>query len=130
MDFDTAGRRVAHATLIPLLLIVVGIFVWGVRYKLSLYDSPVSPSRSVAEAKLLSPNERPGSVQTASQVRPESIPTSPLYFQIVLIASIFLSILPVRLVRINAADSPDAQCRTDRSSSFFSFRPPPAYLFA
>ena len=43
MNCDTAGRRVARTTLIPLLLIVIGIFVWGVRYKLSLYDSPSSP---------------------------------------------------------------------------------------
>ena len=79
MNCETAGRRVAHTTLIPLLLIVVGIFVWGVRYKLSLYDSPGSPSRSVAEAKLLSPNERPGSVQTARRFALNSLPSSPLY---------------------------------------------------
>jgi hypothetical protein len=130
MNSDTAGRRGARATLIPLLLIVVGIFVWGVRYKLSLYDSPVSPSRSVAEAKLLSPNERPGSVQTASQIRPQIIPSSHLYFQIVLIATIFMSILPARLIRINAAASPLARYHADCSSSFFSFRPPPSFLIA
>lgn len=130
MNCETAGRRVAHATLIPLLLIVVGIFVWGVRYKLSLYDSPVSPSRSVAEAKLLSPNERPGSVQTASQIRPQTNPSSPLYSGILPIAVLCSGIVPVRISRANASTSQGSQSTDGRATSFFFFRPPPAFLIA
>lgn len=130
MNCETAGRRVAYATLIPLLLIVVGIFVWGVRYKLSLYDSPVSPSRSVAEAKLLSPNERPGSIQTSTQIRPQFIPSSPLYSGIFLIAVLCSGTVPVRISRAKASTSQGSQSTDGHTTSFFFFRPPPALLIA
>lgn len=128
MNCDSAGRRFARTSLIPLFLIVVGIFVWGVRYKLSLYDSPGSPARPIAEAKLLSPNERPGSVQTASQIRLQCTPSPQPYSRIHLIATVFFGMLPVRLVRANASASPDAQCTSSSASSFFSFRPPPDFI--
>ncbi len=130
MNCDTAGRRVARTTLVPLLLIVIGIFVWGLRYKLSLYDSPSGASRSVAEAKLLSPNERPGSVQTASQIRSHLLPSSSRYSRIILIASVRFGILPVRHVRANALTAPDARHASDSITSFFTFRPPPAFTIA
>jgi hypothetical protein len=116
--------------LIPLFLIVFGIFVWGTQYKLSLYDSPGNPPRSIAQAKLLSPNERPASLRTITQLHPQLLPTSPLHSRIFLIASICFGILPVRFVRAKVSASQDARHTSDCLSSFFFFRPPPAFTLA
>jgi hypothetical protein len=37
--------------------LALAVFAWGLRYKLSLYDAPTSPSHGMVEAKLLLPNE-------------------------------------------------------------------------
>jgi hypothetical protein len=42
-----------------LVFICLSVFVWGLRYKLSLYDSPRPIGARVPAAKLLSPKERP-----------------------------------------------------------------------
>jgi hypothetical protein len=126
MNPDTPARRVSHATLIPLLLIVIGIIVWGVQYKLSLYGPPGGPSRSIAQAKLLSPNERPDSARTTAQLRPQVPSSSLLLFLDFLIAAVCLGILPTQLVRAKALVSPDVRHMRESISSFFSFLPPPA----
>jgi hypothetical protein len=42
-----------------LAFICLSVFIWGLRYKLSLYDSPGPTGAGVPAAKLLSPKERP-----------------------------------------------------------------------
>jgi hypothetical protein len=127
MNSDTTARRVSHSTLITLSLIIIGILVWGLQYKLSLYDPPVSPSRTIAQAKLLSPNERPDSLRTIAQLRPQVLP---LLFLTFLITAVCLGIRLMQLVRLKASASQDARYTCDRVSCFFFFRPPPAFAFA
>jgi hypothetical protein len=130
MNTHTAGWRVQHTTLIPLVLIIFGIFVWGVQYKVSLYDTHGIPARSIAQAKLLSPDERSGSGRTNVQLHPQLLPSSSLHSGNFLIASICFGVLPVRFVRAQALDS-QAACHPSNSiSSFFFFRPPPALSLA
>ena len=152
MNSKTAARRAARATLIPVFLIVLGIFAWGMRYKLSLYDAPGSP-RSIAQAKLLSPNERPDWLRNVAQfspqllrqhlLRPQLLGATPPFLWTVVSAALCLGIL---LIRAQAA-----ACRAARLSrhsrahrrahrrahhgcesvaSFFFFRPPPAITLA
>lgn len=116
--------------MIPLLLVIVGIFVWGLQYKLSLYDPPGSPSRSIAQAKLLSPNERLDSVRATAQIHPPVLPQAPLLFLTFLIAAVDLRLLSIRQVRAQASASQDVEHTFDSVSSFFFFRPPPAYPLA
>ncbi len=122
MNSDTTARHVSRATLVSLSLIIIGILVWGVQYKLSLYGPSPSPSRSVAHAKLLSPNERPDSLRVIVQLRPQVLP---LLF---LIAAVSLGIRLMHWVR--TSDSQDARYTCDSVSCFFFFRPPPAFSFA
>lgn len=130
MTSKTAARRVSKATLIPLFLIVLGIFVWGVRYKLSLYDAPGSPSRSIAQAKLLSPNERPESLRTTAQLRPQMVRSWPLLSLTFLIAALWLGIRPNQLACATASAPEDARHGCESVSNFFFFRPPPAFNLA
>jgi hypothetical protein len=52
-------RRTAWITSLFTTLIFA-VFVWGLQYKLSLYDSPHSITHEMPEAKLLSNQERAG----------------------------------------------------------------------
>jgi hypothetical protein len=130
MDTKTKNRCGSVATSIPLFLIVLGIFVWGLQYKLSLYDASGSSSRSLPQAKLLSPSERPDSALTAEQLCPRLAPTLPVHLQYFLITAIFVGILFTQLGRVSVLNPPDA--RNDRNSTraFFSFRPPPSFARA
>lgn len=130
METNATGRRFSPATWIPLLLIIVGIFVWGVQYKLSLYDAPGSPSRSIPQAKLLSPNERVGSVRADAQLRPQLLPSLPPNFQSFLAASVYLLLLSIQLVRAKLVDSRDLRHTNGSICTFFTFRPPPSFTLA
>jgi hypothetical protein len=52
-----------------LLFLALSVFVWGLQYKLSLYDPPQSLARQVPIAKLLSKNEQP-QIASSSTVAP------------------------------------------------------------
>jgi hypothetical protein len=129
MNSSTSGRRVSHATLIAVLLLIFGVFAWGVRSKLSLYAPPGSPAQSLAQAKLLSPKERIHSIQT-EQLRPKLLPSSPLLFRDLPIAVIYLDTLPKQFVRTQATASQHTRLTSDIHFSFFFFRPPPAFILA
>jgi hypothetical protein len=45
------------------------VFMWGLQYKLSLYDPPEATSHQIPKAKLLSKNERSSSTQSPQVVR-------------------------------------------------------------
>jgi len=108
-------------------LLAAGVFFWGLKYKLSLYDSPVgASSMSVPQAKLLSQKERPLHADPpASQSRRE-LPL--VVISAFFIAAICLSIHAVRSVPLWLAANEDARHRAHFRSSFFSFRPPPTPL--
>lgn len=130
MNSSNPGRRVSQATLILVFLLIFGIFVWGVQSRLSLYAPPGSPVRSLAQGKLISPNERLRSIPTAEQLPGKSISSSLLLFQYLLIAVIFLDTLLKLLVRTKATASQHTRLTSDYHFSFFFFRPPPAFILA
>jgi hypothetical protein len=135
MKSNAKGRGVSLAILIPLLLIVFGIFVWGLQYKLSLYNSPGNASRLVPEAKLLSPNERPqsvqvGSLQTAVLSSLQATPAPALDLRTFLIAVISLFIFTLKFARAHVTAFHDARHSSYAISSYFSFRPPPVFTLA
>lgn len=53
-----------------LVFVCLSIFAWGLRYKLSLYNSPGPARAEVPAAKLLSPKERPLVAMQKTQLSP------------------------------------------------------------
>lgn len=115
-------RRIAKVWFIPLCLIVVGVFVWGLQYKLSLYDSPGTPPRCVAQAKLLSPNERASLVQSAEQLCPHLPPSLPLP----LLLPLAVAVLFLQFSRPELPDVQESVPGIFISPTSITFRPPPA----
>ena len=129
MNSRSAGRPISRATLIPLILIVFGIFVWGLQYKLSLYKSPTGQSRSIPEAKLLSQDERPVAVRSFAGSRPQLLNTMlPSDFLIAATPELEPGARSQLLCRVASRDR-DLRHFSD-STSFFSFRPPPPFALA
>jgi hypothetical protein len=108
-------------------LLAAGVFFWGLKYKLSLYDSPVSASSmSVPQAKLLSQKERPLHADSPGSQSRRELPI--VVISVFFIATICLSIRAVQSVPLWLAANEDARRRAHFRSSFFSFRPPPTPL--
>lgn len=42
-----------------IMALAISVFAWGLKYKLSLYESAVTPAHPISVAKLLSNRERP-----------------------------------------------------------------------
>jgi hypothetical protein len=70
------------------------VFMWGLQYKLSLYDPPAAASHHIPMAKLLSKNEQSSSTQSPQVVRTRTstkviytVPTVP-FFILLLILSV------------------------------------------
>src|SRR5271155_2851353 len=58
MDLPSSTRpRVPRLTFV-LFGLSISVFIWGLQYKLSLYNPPLCASHQIAKAKLLSENER------------------------------------------------------------------------
>jgi hypothetical protein len=131
MQIDITTRRIPPLTVACVLLLVVGVVAWGVKYKLSLYDPPSALSLSIPHAKLLSQKERP---IDSSQGQPLRLP-SPQADSINLFPSLIsagmllgLNIL-ISFREWTVADKLLPQQRF-ADLSFFSFRPPPALLLS
>jgi hypothetical protein len=130
MNSRTAARRASRLFLIALFLIVFGIVVWGLQYKLSLYDSPGYPSRPIAQAKLLSPNERKEVARTAPQLCPKVNSESPLLVLVFLVTGVSLETMPLQWLRARRLASQNLPHACDSASNFFYFRPPPSFALA
>jgi hypothetical protein len=78
-----------------LIALALAVFVWGLSYKLSLYDPPQASSHRMVAAKLLSNRERPetakGEFQQAS--------TAPSVFADCAFPLLFLPLLPAGKAR-------------------------------
>jgi hypothetical protein len=68
------------------------VFIWGLQYKLSLYDPPEAPSHHVPTAKLLSKNERSNSAESPLVVRTRTS-TKVVYTVLSVVGFILLLIL-------------------------------------
>ena len=101
------------------------VFGWGLRYKLSLYYPPNSIQHRMAEAKLLSGNERAALVavdlrRMAAPARPLPLTTFAVAFLLVLITRPWVSPFLRRPAFDSSSGSPQF---VPRLSS--SIRPPP-----
>ena len=75
------------------------VFMWGLQYKLSLYDPPEAASHHIPTAKLLSKNERSSSTESPQVVRTRTstkviytVPTV-AFFMLLLILSVLNPLL-------------------------------------
>jgi hypothetical protein len=129
MGFGVTTRRSSFRLATIVFLLTVGVFFWGLKYKLSLYDSPGSTSSmSVPQAKLLSQKERPPAIQADSLALQSQPQMRLIVISAFLIATICLNISTVWSVPMWLAANEDVRHRAHFRSSFFSFRPPPTPL--
>jgi hypothetical protein len=129
MNLGVTSRRGTFRLVAIVLLLAAGVFFWGLKYKLSLYDSPASASSMlVPQAKLLSQKERPTAIQADSLVLPSSPELSLIAVSALLFTTICLSMHAVQIVPTWLAANDDDRHRAHFRSSFFSFRPPPTPL--
>lgn len=127
MQTISPNRRASTVTVFAILLLAFTVFGWGIGYKLSLYD-PSSPSTIIPAAKLLSQKERPSAEKAAVQL----VPVAPAqettnYYPATLIVALMFSLRFLMSTRIRVTTDHDSHAQRSAQSSFFSFRPPPAY---
>ena len=103
------------------------VFLWGLQYKLSLYDPPQSPSHHIPSAKLLSSNEqsntseRSASTQSRPSLKVLRTLSNTVFF-ILLIACVFR----VRgSGHLEVRRNPSLQLQKALLEAFF-VRPPPS----
>jgi hypothetical protein len=104
------------------------VFIWGLQYKLSLYDPPQSASHKIPTAKLLSKNEQRKTSET-TLVRQSGLSKGDLQLALICLALPFLAAInlfyrPVLVRRDADVNQPWRLCRR-ASLNAFSFRPPP-----
>jgi hypothetical protein len=94
MDRSSANRSFSSIAAVAFLGLAISVFLWGLQYKLSLYDPPSAASHHIPTAKLLSKNERSSSAESPMVVRTKAstiviytIPTA-VFFILLLIASV------------------------------------------
>jgi hypothetical protein len=103
------------------------VFLWGLQYKLSLYDPPQASSHNAPIAKLLSKDERPESSRASALTYPrlQEVKALGTLLNSGLIILFFVSALcaPVSIYRV-CAQTPPPVVREAFLASFF-VRPPP-----
>ncbi len=79
-------RLFGHVGVLAFIGLASCVFMWGLQYKLSLYDPPGSASHHIPMAKLLSKDEQSNATQSPQVVRSRtstkiiySVPTVPLF---------------------------------------------------
>jgi hypothetical protein len=107
--------------------LAVCVFIWGLQYKLSLYDPPHAVSHQIPQAKLLSKNEQTGTTESPLVVRTKT--SSRVSYTIP--AAVFLVLL-LALSILNPPASSQREQRTNHSwhllrgvLNIFFVRPPP-----
>lgn len=125
---QSTSRSARRWNLLVLLIVglAIAVFAWGLRYKLSLYNSASHTFHHVAAAKLLSNRERPA--DTAVQIERATTPT-----MVVLSATLILLTVLVFDARLQSqwlfqrADVP-LHTRDPRALRQVNSRPPPSFI--
>lgn len=113
-----------------LVALAAAVFVWGISYKLSLYDPPQASSHGMVAAKLLSNRERPATAKVEFQ---EGLNVGALRASLVAACALLPLFLPLLLTQkaqhswtlCRAANSRERPCFADIPHYFF--RPPPSF---
>jgi hypothetical protein len=102
---------------------------WGTGYKLSLYDSPGSHSKTIPVAKLLSQKERPSTTQVVGSLLPAPPTHQPsTYYPAIIIIALISGLRLTVSGSLPEGGLDDPRKQRSAHTSFFSFRPPPAFL--
>ena len=109
--------------------LAIAVFVWGLQYKLSLYDPPHSTSHQIPEAKLLSRDEQAPVVESAFVVSTDMWPVIaqilPFTLLVFVLASFHSYGTQILLHLGGEAKRPwSISCRPGLTAFFF--RPPPS----
>jgi hypothetical protein len=123
----TCQTRFSQFTL-GFLGLALCVFMWGLQYKLSLYDPPGSASHKMPTAKLLSKNEWGAGIEVAPVAKSSVFETEMRLALICLALPMLASMIRLqRLVWVRRTS--DIGCpwrqQLDATLSAFSFRPPP-----
>jgi hypothetical protein len=108
--------------------VAFSVFLWGLRYKVSLYDPPQASSHQMPAAKLLTGKEQvatQGSVLIQGGEESRTSTVIGLASFSVLFALTFDLAAKLRLIPLRRAAEPLARLRLDASLSSHYFRPPP-----
>lgn len=128
MKKETSSRT-SFVAVFATLLLAFAIFGWGTQYKLSLYKQSGKLHGSVPHAKFLSQRERASGAQEADAQRTASLTQGVSVYPAVF-AAVALSILSLRLIAqfwVMFVVTDKSLRKKAVGSTFFSFRPPPAY---
>lgn len=124
------NRRSSRLVTLAVLGLAFSIFVWGLQYKLSLYDPPQAASHQIPKAKILSKDEQSRGTENPLVVRTKTS-SSVLYTAP---TSIFFILLPTLCIFSPTTYVPVVQ-RANRSRllsrailSTVFVRPPPALV--
>ena len=128
MNPNVTRRRFSQFMALAAVLLGFAVFVWGLGYKLSLYDLPGSPSTHMAQAKLLSQKERPRAAQGLEQFTTTASRFPGVVIAVFLIAAACFSALSIQLIRTLFASHVGPRRSNDFLSTVFAFRPPPVSL--
>lgn len=116
----------------PVLFLGVGlcVFVWGLRYKLSLYDPPHAVSHNIPTAKILSRDDLPESLKPAVRPADGGKFAAPQLLPMLLFAMVPLSVARTRRFPPLAAPQLPSRARILECAGLgsFLFRPPPAAI--
>jgi len=105
------------------------VFLWGLQYKLSLYDSPQANPHHVPVAKLLSKNEQSNTQETSAYTQSKpAIKTllgieSVLPIVLLIVCAFGTSVLGIQ----TATNQPPVDLQQALRESFF-VRPPPIHI--
>jgi hypothetical protein len=125
----TPKRRSLPWPWLGFIALALAVFIWGLGYKLSLYDPPQAKSHQIPQAKLLSKNEQSIAVQSPllknandpSTAIPRVLPG------ITLLLAVAFCLLRLPFFRLRGLKTAVVRARRDFAAltSFF-FRPPPS----
>jgi hypothetical protein len=111
------------------IALAVAVFIWGLGYKLSLYDPPQAKSHQIPQAKLLSKNEQAIAVQSPllKNAKDPSTPVPRVLPGITLLLAVAFRLLRLPFFRLCGLKTAVVRVRRDFAAltSFF-FRPPPS----
>ncbi|MBS1799513.1 MAG: hypothetical protein JSS95_06765 [Acidobacteria bacterium] len=119
------SSRTSFIAAFAILMLAIAVFGWGTQYKLSLYRQSEKLHSSIPHAKLLSQKEKASGAQAVEINRVPLQPSLSLPCLIILVTAL-ISLALIPLIWFAEIDfSPGGQVSV---LTFFSFRPPPAYL--
>jgi Na+/H+-dicarboxylate symporter len=129
MGINSPNRRASVVTAIAVLFLAFTVLGWGTAYKMSLYHRAGDPSSGVPIAKLLSQKERPSAAKVVESLLPASPNHQPSgYCSAIIIVALMFGLQLTFSGLMLEAGLDDSRKQRSAHTSYFSFRPPPAFL--